>query len=105
MLLNASDLGLVPVGTDNELIGSSYKMYPNPASEVFTLEFDSEHEKFSGDVSLRDMSGNLVHHQSINEELQVSVDIFQLPSGVYNVHLRDRDGRMTFPVQKLTKVK
>lgn len=66
---------------DNDI---SSRVFPNPAKEMATIEFNGKGEKTS--LRIMDMSGRLVHEQHFVSEYginRIPVDVKDLHSGVY----------------------
>ncbi len=72
-----------PVGI-NELQESGFTLYPNPASDVITLEISGESVK--SNISIINIEGRELIAQAINEP-KTQIDISALPSGVYFVQI------------------
>lgn len=90
------------------LVGSNYKtntvtglinlnekaitsIYPNPANAQIIIEMNSG----SADISISDMMGNVVK-QSKAKQGKNSIDIRELPEGIYLVSIKDTAGKVGF---------
>lgn len=70
-----------------ETTTSLVKVYPNPASNTFTIEVpDQENRQFS----LFDMCGKLVQSQLFNGTLNMHTD--NLDNGIYYVSVKEQNG-------------
>ncbi len=67
-----------------ELISHQLKLYPNPASEFFTIE-----TKCSGTVKVHDLSGKLVLQKEFSPETP-QIDISNLNPGYYSVLVKNK---------------
>jgi len=67
------------VNNDNEFI-----VYPNPASNIVTIEFDNNNNEYS--IEIFDMSGRLVL-QKISSDYQNYIDVNNLKNGLYMVRI------------------
>jgi hypothetical protein len=75
---------------ENEVLGiinqkpiSDLRIYPNPTSEVLTLEFSPQVE-MKGELMILDLLGNVIQYHSINSNLNITtVHLKKLNSGIY----------------------
>jgi hypothetical protein len=96
--VNAAPMIRPVLGKDVDFINTSVKeiqqesfvVYPNPASEILKLKIQSS--KFKGGVvEVFDLTGKQVVDSVFNAEND-TIDISQLPTGTYIVHLKDNAG-------------
>jgi hypothetical protein len=79
--------------------GSGVKVYPSPAYDNLTIEFNSEQRSFS--IDIYDASGRLVYNQTYTPmagmiaSTAVSVDVSHLNAGMYIVKLGSNTGIYT----------
>lgn len=66
-------------------------VYPNPANEQLNIQFPHI-DKWQ--VSIYNMQGALVREESANQLLQYSVDIQELPSGIYTILCKNGNGKV-----------
>jgi len=92
-------------GVDNVINTNAISLYPNPANDKATLEFNVVK---SGNVTVQvvDLTGRVIT-TVVNENMttgahQVTVNTAALSSGVYNVQIRTEEGTIT---QRLSVVK
>ncbi len=88
LILDMQVIGSVP----DESINSALKIYPNPASTSFTLEFPvfGVNEKT---VELYSSTGQLVKREHF-QSFKTTLDISALPSGMYLVNVLDKTGKI-----------
>ena len=70
---------------------SAIKIYPNPVMNSFQIS------NYSGPVTIFDLVGKVVYQQSINVS---SIDIENLPKGIYLVELVKEGKKMSYRIQK-----
>ena len=73
------------LGTKTNLLHSSFKIYPNPANTNLNIEFTTLPVKNNA-LTISDMSGNVILILN-NLFSKKSIDISQLPSGIYVVKI------------------
>lgn len=67
----------------------AFDLYPNPASDVIYCCLD---DGIRGQLLIYDLNGRQVHHQSIaGSQLQFSIDVSALPTGMYQLVLRSKE--------------
>ncbi len=66
--------------TQNEF----FVIYPNPAIDIITLEFNQDTEINSYSIEIRDITGRLLLNKTITESL-TEIDIKEFPSGIYSM--------------------
>ena len=71
---------------DNELI--SYTVYPNPVSDVITLEFEQQIEV---EISVTDDQGRIVFQQSLKDQMN-EIKVQDWTPGTYFIELTDING-------------
>ena len=67
------------------------KVYPNPATSSVTIELDREGDGSPLSCRLFDLSGRMLRDFQVTEN-KFDVDIDNLPSGIYLLHLQSMDG-------------
>jgi hypothetical protein len=79
--------GSVKTGIEkNSQPDNAYKVYPNPCSDYFIIDFDR-----LASLKLHDMLGREVHAQTINGETEINIS--RLPKGIYVISIIS-DGKM-----------
>ncbi|WP_116107464.1 PKD domain-containing protein [Lewinella sp. IMCC34191] len=78
-------------------------VYPNPAVDAFTLDLTSD---FTGEVTLRllDMNGRQIRDMQYNKDadlLNVRVEVFDLPRGMYRVQVIEGNRETVKPFMKM----
>jgi hypothetical protein len=66
----------------NEQTEESIVIYPNPASEFIQVDTDVE------SLWLYNMQGQLIQTSTVNR-----MNVRDLPAGIYNLHIRTKDGK------------
>lgn len=84
-------------GQIREASAVGFDLFPNPASQDVDILFLSG-EGSERPVQIFDLNGKLLRSQTVNDAEQSTLDLSDLPPGVYVVKVGD------FPVQKLTKL-
>lgn len=72
----------------SELKGSDVKLYPNPASNNFTLVTG---DVKSAQISVIDINGQIVSQQK-SESNETNLNVSNLPNGNYVIEIRSEDG-------------
>lgn len=83
-----------------------YNIYPNPAHDNVTLEFDWKNKKATNTVYIRDNSGKTVIAEKTMVEKgfnNFSFDISNLSGGIYNVEIVAESGE-TIPLDRFVKI-
>jgi len=65
------------------------KIAPNPATDIIRISYT----KAIKDIRIVAANGQVVLQQSFTREQNASINIKQLPAGVYNLVLTDMDGK------------
>jgi hypothetical protein len=86
-----------PVTTPDESGG--IRLYPNPNTGSFILEFLSE--DFSGTISILNFQGTVLKRIPAMDQRTMKLDIGNLPSGIYLVHIFSDDTSIIRKVVKL----
>jgi Secretion system C-terminal sorting domain len=68
-----------------ETPASPFSVYPNPTSEQVYIQCDVIHDRL--DMELIDVVGQMVRKESFGRSMNVSLDLSQLPAGVYHLRL------------------
>jgi hypothetical protein len=87
----------IPSSVKNNQI-SSFRMFPNPASgEISIVNRDNT---FIKEISLRDLAGRTVYHEKNIAAGKHTVNISNLPAGVYMVYATDSTGEQVLKLIK-----
>ena len=89
-----------PRMTDPDLIGR-FELFPNPATDVFKLEYYSEVEE-TATLELLDVTGRTVYSESLGSAAGLrttSVDVSSLPQGMYICTIQTPSGKKTKKLQ------
>ena len=70
-------------------------VYPNPFSQVFTIE----NLQTPSDITVFDITGKLIHKMFVSDS-HVLMDLSQHPSGIYSVNIKDKLDTKVFRVIK-----
>jgi hypothetical protein len=83
------------VGVD-ESIESTFSIYPNPASEMLTI--DSKKGEINR-VTITDMAGRMVYSASLSSMRRTQIDVSMLPAGTYVVTMENNTELLRRAVQ------
>ncbi|MCT4624577.1 MAG: T9SS type A sorting domain-containing protein [Schleiferiaceae bacterium] len=96
----AEKVGLL---NDDYLVLKDLKIYPNPNSGRFTLEFTEETSSLVN-VFIYDLAGNVLfsdEFRSNSEKYSREIDITDRPAGVYFLLLKQNNASQTQKIEKL----
>jgi len=82
----------------NEWISSKFNVYPNPATNVVNIS--NSENMLVNQVAVYDISGKQLITQTFNTEKEIQVNVENLPSGTFILHLETNQG---IAVKKLVK--
>ncbi len=85
MRIGAEDLGLTTSTVERNDQRLTIKVFPNPFNEVLNIDFG---KPISGSFALFDLQGKLVADGSLKDQIELSWDASNLPSGVYVISIR-----------------
>jgi hypothetical protein len=86
---NATGITLTPAGTVNQSIDNNFVLYPNPANEMLTIDFDSMLN--DAQIQLFNLQGQLV--QSFNMSgSKIMFETGSLAEGQYLVKILSHEG-------------
>ncbi len=68
-------------------LNNKISIYPNPSSGIFTIEINSTTKQI---MQVYDINGRIVLTQTINGK--ATIDMTNLPAGVYNINLLSNEG-------------
>ena len=88
---------VVTVGTD-EVLANSFNLYPNPANNVVNIT--NNENRLVNKIEVYDTTGKLINSQSFNEQTELQLNVENLASGTYMLHLKTNEGTA---VKKLVK--
>ncbi|SFN85936.1 Por secretion system C-terminal sorting domain-containing protein [Paenimyroides ummariense] len=74
----------------NEQLAQSFNLYPNPATNVINIT-NSENISVK-QVEIYDITGKLINSQNFNNETEIQLNIENLTSGTYLLHLHTNEG-------------
>jgi hypothetical protein len=63
-------------------------VYPNPSSDVFMIELESDEITTVSDVIITDMAGRVVESVKINPNVAIEVGRDLIP-GIYNIQVKN----------------
>ena len=82
----------------NEMVSATFNMYPNPATNVVNIT--NTQNILVEQITIYDMAGKQLNTQSFNNESEVQLNIENLASGNYILHIQTNAG---LAVKKLVK--
>jgi hypothetical protein len=95
----------IPVEISSYSPSKSYSVYPNPVSDILTIEID--YEAITGaqrfiqaptfDIRLYNQLGNQVR-QTTTKSGSVQFNVSNLPDGIYFLHINDGVSKIRFPI-------
>ncbi len=85
-----SAVNATPTANIKDLISSKFNIFPNPATDIVTIT-NSENIMVE-ELIVYDTNGKIVKSQSINRESEVSLNIENLTSGTYLLHIKTKGG-------------
>jgi len=95
--LNAVPPNIVNLST-NEQLATKFNLYPNPATSVVNIT-NSENMQVQ-QVTIYDISGKQLNTQTFNNQTQIQLNVENLASGTYMLHVETNGGTA---VKKLVK--
>ncbi len=81
------------IGID-KVVSSDIKVYPNPTTGIINIKASKEYLT-SAKLSLTTLTGSVILIKEISGQDEVSLDITDLPEGVYLLHLTNKMGHLT----------
>jgi len=94
---NAVPQGVIDLSND-DFLSDKFNMYPNPATNSVTIT--NNENMLVKEVALYDTTGKLISTQSFNDETEIQLNVENLASGTYMLHLQTNEGTA---VKKLVK--
>jgi len=82
----------------NEQLAEKFNLYPNPASNVVNIT--NNENMYVKEVAVYDATGKLISTQNFNEQTEIQLNVENLASGTYLLHLKTEEGTA---VKKLVK--
>lgn len=82
----------------SEQLAAKFNLYPNPASSVVNIT--NSENMLVKQVTIYDVAGKLLRTQSFNNETEIQLNVANLTSGTYLLHLKTETGTA---VKKLVK--
>lgn len=82
----------------NDIISHKFNLYPNPAANLVTIT--NSENIFVKQVAVYDISGKQLSAQAYNNETEIQLNVGNLASGTYMLHLQTNEGTA---VKKLVK--
>ncbi len=74
----------------NEQLAQKFNLYPNPATNVVNIT-NSENMSVK-QVEIYDLAGKLINTQNFNNEVEIQLNVENLTSGTYLLHLQTNEG-------------
>ena len=82
------------IGTHETELASKIKVYPNPASDILTIN-----NPIGEQIEIFDMEGRLIQTEAVNNETQ-TIQIQGLPSGIYMLRMREKTLQVSYKIIK-----
>ncbi len=86
------------VGIEEFDLEGSVKVYPNPANNILNIELDEVYEVIN--LRILNILGKEVQQKQFNREQLLRIDISELPTGPYFIHLQTPEGKASIRVVK-----
>ncbi|RRA93298.1 T9SS type A sorting domain-containing protein [Paenimyroides viscosum] len=74
----------------NEMVSAKFNMYPNPATNVVNIT--NSENMLVEQVTVYDINGKQVTTQNYNSEQQIQINVENLASGTYMLHIKTNTG-------------
>jgi hypothetical protein len=101
MLLDGNTLFLPSNTEDLTTVSSTIKAYPNPTTDEFTLDFDTE---YTGTIQVYSMGGHLLLQKSVSHTRSEQIDMATLDAGMYMVQCIPSDHKISPVTLKLVRM-
>ena len=95
--LNAVPPEVIALSVD-DVLSEKFKLYPNPATDIVNIT--NSENMFVEQVAVYDASGKQLNAQTFNNEAAIQLNLENLASGVYLLHIKTNEGTA---VKKLVK--
>src|SRR5690606_42160405 len=95
--LNAVPPEVIALSVD-DVLSEKFNLYPNPATDVVNI-INSDN-MFVNQVAVYDVTGKQLSAPTFNNESEIQLNVENLASGVYMLHLQTNEGTA---VKKLVK--
>jgi len=82
----------------NEQLAAKFNLYPNPATNVVNIT--NNENRLVNQAAVYDVTGKLISTQSFNKQTEIQLNVENLASGTYLLHLQTNEGAA---VKKLVK--
>lgn len=89
-----------PTGINTVVTGDNISIYPNPSKGIINIHTD---DNKTGNVSIFNLSGQLILNSSGKQLNKQLIDMQQYPSGNYIIHIADDSGKQLYQ-QQLSKL-
>src|SRR5690606_27014908 len=73
----------------NEQLAEKFNLYPNPANNVVNIT--NNENMFVKEVAVYDATGKLITTQNFNEQTEIQLNVENLASGTYMLHLKTEE--------------
>lgn len=93
----SSNLYGVTLSVDENILASSVNVFPNPAITTIQIKLS---KSLKGEIRLFSSSGQLIHYEKANELINKTIDVSNLPSGIYFLRLNLEGGIVTKKIIK-----
>ena len=96
--INMSAQNTVPALSTNNVLAATFNLYPNPATNLVNIT--NSENRLVHQVTIYDTSGKQLSTQNFNNEPEIQLNVENLASGLYMLHLQINEGTA---VKKLVK--
>src|SRR5690606_39429125 len=77
------------LNNENFLV-NKFNIYPNPASNLVNIT--NNENMYVKEVAVYDTTGKLISTQNFNEQTEIQLNVENLASGTYMLHLKTEEG-------------
>lgn len=91
----------IGVGTNDEIISNSIKIYSNPVSGTLKIGFQNS---FTGKVEIIDELGRILITRKIDNMPNLSLNVSALRSGIYFLRVKDLKNNIKYKTERIIKI-
>ncbi|MBK6446771.1 MAG: T9SS type A sorting domain-containing protein [Bacteroidetes bacterium] len=77
-------------GTEEIALTKIFSLSPNPAQEILSVRFHDN--ETSGNLTVKDLTGRILHTESLKNQMETTVHLNDLSPGIYFVSLENEKG-------------
>lgn len=96
--INMSAQNTVPALSTNNVLATTFNLYPNPATNIVNIT--NSENMLVNQITVYDVTGKHLSTQTFNNEAEIQLNVENLASGTYMLHIQTNEGTA---VKKLVK--